>query len=757
MNKFFLFLTFTSFLFSENLDPAFHSIKELKKENSELSFCKKKHFPEIYLSPIQKGRPLDKYLSNKRYEPSIPGEKSFPIEKQKLKFQPSTEIPIFALPPGPPHTKSEMGQSYSISSELYPDFSVGNANWAKDITGSFAYFMQAYKTSLVFHEKTGSGEPLLKMVHAHIPPIAFSSPRLLTVSAFRPLTLEVPNNLLAGLSKSLEPKFHSAEIPCDFSLSLVADYTLKGKQIPNYYPEETPTIQTMPLEIAPLSHSLTLSTQNLVFETHLSIKIGPPCMNPWELHKPLAFYFMPKFLRSSQLAHDTTFTKALHPKITFKNLPSSSLFSTALPPQIREKTPFNNIPITFQNADELALNLSTPRTIYPDVHFQKLVVSTPKSKVLSKQFYHEEFAHKENRSFRLTGYDLTQLPKPDELKTDSFSDEFKVHVKVIPQMTQKGYIFTINILPVDQEGFKPLPQNVIFLLDQGASIEKYRFDTFKAAITQSLNQLDENTSFNIISFDQQAYALSDSLLRATTASKKLAKQYLTKATQKKHSAFPVLFQVLDDLKKQATASQELYTLVVLSNGHLMKNIRIHREALGDLIKDAPDNLSIFTAAISDNNNVGMLELLAKLGKGEFFHSQTNASFPRKLSVHMKRLNKPIANNIQITNLSPKVKIFQNKNYAPILFADKLYTFYGITDSLDDINLIIQGYRNERFININKKISLQDSRRGSSAYEKEIAFHRAFNHIIDFLQTNDHNDLYQAQALLHPFDYPFPAP
>jgi len=372
-------------------------------------------------------------------------------------------------------------------------------------------------------------------------------------------------------------------------------------------------------------------------------------------------------------------------------------------------------------------------------------------------FYNASLASQTNRNNRVTNFQLAILPQLKDLKTDSLSDEFKINIKIIPQMADDGYIFALNIMPIDRENFQPLPHNIYYLLDRGSSIEKYRFEIFKKAISQSLTYLNADTSFNIIAFDKQTEKFNSKTIRATSASKKIARKYLNKLTQKHHSTFISLFNVLEDLKKKAELTNEVYTVVLLSNGHLMKNIRYHREALNYLVQDKPDNFSIYTTAISDKNNLGMLDLLAKLGRGELLHTKTHASFPRKLAVLTKRLNRPLAKDIQITNItSNSVKFIENPNYSPMLFADKLYTFYGTADKLEDINIMIQGYSNNRWMNINKKISLKDASRGNSSYEKEIALQKAFKHMVDFLFTNDHNDLYQAQVLLHPFDYPFPA-
>lgn len=756
LTLFFLSFFLVSRLFSNNIA----SLPHATKHPAQIKYNKFQKIPSIDTKQPGTIYSLTPLLSKNKIRAPLLNDAPICHQKKKIPFHSSTML--LRLPRLPHYSPlvlnlEDQTISFSVREEYYPDYSVGNSNWAKDITGSFRYNKEARETSRLFYKLVPPySSPLLEKAVASVDPLPGHKLRFRTSYSKLKLSLIKPKRLISYLPFHTSPSKSIPQLLQGPTPSLVHTYTQQGKQLPNYYSDPFPSIHTTPVQFLSLSFNLSFSLENSSYvPPKFTFNIGNPKITLPPFLKPLAFYFLPKFQMKKKV-YGTAFKDASNHLIALKKI---SLPNYEALQEKKERSRLDSLDIDLSKEIAFTFDYSFEgEPPHPDVCFSDLTVTTQKSNAVSGDYYCSDYALATNRNYRLTGYQLAHIPKLEELKTDSVGDDFKVHVKVIPQMTQKGYIFTLNILPIAQESFASLPHNVIFLLDQGASIEKNRFDTFKNAINQSLNQLDENTYFNIIAFDQSKEALSLNNLRATGASKKIARQFLKKIDQKRVSTFATLFNVIADIKNRAEASDELYTLVLLSNGQLMKNIRFHREALNDLISDSPDNMSIFTAAISDQNNIGMLELLAKLGRGELFHSQTHASFPRKLSILTKRLGKPLANNIRLTNLTPsKVKIFQNKHYAPIFFAEKLYTFYGSAEKLEDIQFLIQGYRNERWLNIRKKVSLKDSRRGGSSIEKEIALEKAFTHMVDFINSNDHNDLYQAQLLLHPFSYPFPAP
>lgn len=388
----------------------------------------------------------------------------------------------------------------------------------------------------------------------------------------------------------------------------------------------------------------------------------------------------------------------------------------------------------------------------PKVGFDELIVALQEIRALSSFCFVAEEAFSTNRSNRFILQYLAELPSLELLQTYSLSDDFKVDAHILQKPDKNGFSFSLQISPYDHECLEPIPSKVYFILDRSSSIESHRFNAFKNGLLQSLAHLHPSSSFNIITFDQSWEKLSPEDLKPSKSSTQYMKKSLEKVHQKWSSSFPTLLSVLNELQKQAEINDEPHTVIILSNGHFLKNLRYNRESFQKLFHAPTDNFSLFTAAISDNNNNFMLDLIAKLGRGEFLHSQTHAAFPRKLAVLVKRLQRPLASDLRVTLLDPSKKITLSHyiKAAPLLFSDKLYNIYGSTDKLEAINLIIQGKSGDKWINIVKKIDLTKAEKGKTL-DRELAAKEALTHVMNFIFTNDQTELLAAKELLSPFD------
>jgi hypothetical protein len=357
-----------------------------------------------------------------------------------------------------------------------------------------------------------------------------------------------------------------------------------------------------------------------------------------------------------------------------------------------------------------------------------------------------------NRASRQILHHMGDMPSLEELQTYSLSDDFKIDVHILQKPDRTGYAFSLQLLPYDHECIEPIKNHVYFILDRSSSIESHRFSSFKNGIIQSLAQLHESSSFNIFTFDQNYDRISQTDLRPSKSSINYVKKQLDRLCQKWSSSFVTLLTLLEEIKKEAEKTDEPYTVIILSNGQFLKNLRFNKDALLQLFHQNNSNFTICTAAISDNNNTFMLDLLAKLGRGEFIYSQTHSAFPRKLAVMTKRLQRPLATDISVSlaTSNEKATFSHFSQTAPLLFADKLYHIYGQTEKLQDLHLVIQGKSGEKWINIVKKIDLKKAEKNKEI-AKEISSKEALAHIMNYIFTSDQSELAAARALIAPFD------
>ncbi len=412
---------------------------------------------------------------------------------------------------------------------------------------------------------------------------------------------------------------------------------------------------------------------------------------------------------------------------------SISYFETEIPPALVDLIPFDT-------------------KFMPPIEFKELMVALLEIKAVSEFSFIREEATSINRSNRFLVHNLSELPSLEFLQTYSLGDDFKVDVHVIKKMEKEGYAFSLQVSPYNHDCLDPLPEHIYFILDRSSSIESHRFASFKSSLIQALSQIDESATFNIITFDQTCEKLSAEDLKPTKSAIQFMRKNLDKVSQKWSSSFSALISQIEAIQKQAEELGEPHTVIILSNGHFLKNIRFNRESLYKIFHNQTDNFSLCTAAVSDNNNMAMLELLSKLGRGEFLHSQTHAAFPRKLAVLVKKIQKPIASDISITLTDPsqKINFAHNTKTAPLFYSGKPYTIYGQAEKLEDLSFIIQGKSGDKWLNIVKKINLSKAAKGK-AIDKELFTKEALTHVLNFIFTNKQSELVLAKDLITPYD------
>lgn len=360
-----------------------------------------------------------------------------------------------------------------------------------------------------------------------------------------------------------------------------------------------------------------------------------------------------------------------------------------------------------------------------------------------------EDAKLRNRTYRCTGYNLAAMPSISDIHTESASDDFIVSTTLAPQTSEEGYIFSLNLSLKETIERIPFRHHVYFLIDRSSSIEHHRFDVFKNAVSNAITFLGEQNFFNIFMFDNKVEALSPTDLRSTRNSIKMAKDFLDKQTQPWLSSNSTLLDLLEIIKGGAKESNDLYSVIILTNGSSLKSIDHQKEALKNLIDTPKDNFFVHTTAIGPKNQIAMLDLLSGLCRGSFLYSPTHAAFPRKLSVLMKQIKQPIITDLRITLLddSPSIKFYHNPRLSSYLCKNRPFSFIGTTKELTEFDVLIQGRVHGHWVNIKKHVNLAESIRGRAKLERGLALQQVYTHCSKFLETNDQGELTSAENLI----------
>lgn len=134
-------------------------------------------------------------------------------------------------------------------------------------------------------------------------------------------------------------------------------------------------------------------------------------------------------------------------------------------------------------------------------------------------FESAQFASRENRIC----FGMISVPEARDLQVDSLKDEISLSAKAIP--LGKGESYAIQIKSNDNS-LELGNSNLYFVIDCNSSIESYRMDTFKSAISTAVQRLSDDCKFNVIYLNSDLDHLFDETKKVSTKSKSPHKKIL---------------------------------------------------------------------------------------------------------------------------------------------------------------------------------------------------------------------------------------
>ncbi len=355
-------------------------------------------------------------------------------------------------------------------------------------------------------------------------------------------------------------------------------------------------------------------------------------------------------------------------------------------------------------------------------------------------------AHDTNRANRMTQYALFNWPTLDELQTDSFSEGFTLDTRLLSSTQTHPSDFACTLKTYENDLLNPLPLEILYILDTSSSIEPHRFKVFKDAIIGSMQYLEPDSRFNIAFLENgKVELLHKESVSPSASSLGYAKRSLRKKEQSNKTHLKDLVTFLKAEKSKAANDIAHHSCILLSDGNLAHNIRLDQDVLESLTAIDSGNFSMYTASVSDKNNKAMLSLLAKINHGFSLYTKTHSSFPRKFAMMLKHIKRPLLHDIHISFPdSDQTKSYFNDQIAPILLADKTFTFYGNTESKEKARVFIQGKSGDRWINILKELPVGTARKARFAAHQKLAGQKSLLSLYSFLTTKDEKYLIEAK-------------
>ncbi len=415
-------------------------------------------------------------------------------------------------------------------------------------------------------------------------------------------------------------------------------------------------------------------------------------------------------------------------------VPSSSLSSYA------PSTQWPQLEIK-EEKDKLDM-ISIPQKEW-ESHFPTFVMSN------SIDFIREEWLAQSHSDTRLP--DIASYGVLDQVDHFEWEENVDIEVSFLPNTEEKKYVVSFTVKPEFSAGFNTLKQTFYFVIDRSSSIEQSRFNNFKRAVQRALSGLREGDSFNIIIVDKKLSKLSEKPLAVSMKNIQKASEYLDQTQYKAYFASGELFAAFDKLFPTSLPSDQLHTIILLSDG---QSILKPSKQQNMLTKCREKNLSVYTAAAGQGNQLVNLDLLSVCTGGKLLYSDTHTAFPRKLVKLVKDLHDPIIKDITV-EISPHdhqndIVIHHPSISHSALYTNQPYTIIGTLSELTNVTVYLQGRNGERWYNIKKTISFKDAQKGGRSLEKLWATQEAHLCYHRFLKDGKTTNLKEAQKILAPY-------
>jgi hypothetical protein len=377
---------------------------------------------------------------------------------------------------------------------------------------------------------------------------------------------------------------------------------------------------------------------------------------------------------------------------------------------------------------------------------ERVPLVVPKSSTSSRENNKSRQIAKSKSVPEIATYSLPQSTQPF-----AWRDDFDVNVHLMPEKEGSGYVFTLVLTPRPDTNAERITQNFYFLIDRSHSVDKNRFTTFKKGVLKALPFIQEGDTFNICIFDNKVALLSEKNLPMTPKSLQMAADFLEKEAHGGRFASGDLYTYLDKIVPTSVTPDHINTAILLSNGKTSLTPKKQQKAIQNWINKNEGKVALYSAAIGQDNNLVLLDLLSTCNGGELLYSDTHSGFSRKLAKLILTLKDPIAKEITLFGLpadpDAKITFYPVSSYLPALYQSKPYVIQGTIDQITDFTLLFEAVNGEQKLQIAKKISFEKATKASAVLAKKWENRRASLCYEQFLDTGKEEELLKAKELL----------
>jgi Ca-activated chloride channel homolog len=223
----------------------------------------------------------------------------------------------------------------------------------------------------------------------------------------------------------------------------------------------------------------------------------------------------------------------------------------------------------------------------------------------------------------------------------------------------EDYILLMMVPPSNSGQITPLPKEMIFVIDTSGSMDGTSIAQAKSSLVRALQRLNPTDLFNVIEFNSQSRVMFDA---SQMADRTTVNDAVSWVSQLQSGGGTNMAEALVLAVDSPPSAGYLKHIVFLTDGAVG-----NESLLFGIIHQALGDARLFTVGIGSAPNSYFMRKSAEFGRGTFTHIGDLAEASTKMDALYKKLDNPIASNI---NISWPFNVESYPTKVPALYLDE---------------------------------------------------------------------------------------
>jgi len=257
----------------------------------------------------------------------------------------------------------------------------------------------------------------------------------------------------------------------------------------------------------------------------------------------------------------------------------------------------------------------------------------------------------------------------------------KIEDAILTHRDEKGGFFTLILQPPDKVmPADTAPKEIVFVLDTSGSMEGFPIEKAKEAMNLTLNGLNPNDTFNLITFAGETRILFDDPVPATKGNLSAARKLLNKVDA---DGGTEMMKAIKAALEPSDAKDHIRIVCFMTDGYVGNEAEI----IGEVQKHP--NARVFGFGIGSSVNHYLLDEISREGRGEVEYVGMSDDGSAAARRFYERIRNPLLTDISLEfqGVQP-VEMFPGE--IPDLFDTKPVTVVGRYTSAGSGKILLRG-------------------------------------------------------------------